>query len=123
FKSHLEMHETQIGLVMAISGFIIAIFEMILVYKLEGRRKYRWYMMLGAILMGFAFLSLNLPISTGIIVAIIAVLIITLAEMISMPFMNSYFVAQSTGANLGQYAGMYTMSWSAAQVVGSSVGA
>lgn len=123
FKANLFLNESKIGGLMALSGFIIAIFEMILVYKLEGKRKYRWYMMAGAIMMGLGFISLNLPFTSGLLVGLIAILIITGAEMLAMPFMNSYFVAESTGSNLGQYAGMYTMSWSAAQVVGSSAGA
>lgn len=47
---------------------------------------------------------------------------ITIAEMISMPFMNSYYIGRSTENNRGQYAALYTMAWSVAQVIGSSSG-
>jgi len=40
-----------------------------------------------------------------------------------MPFMNSYYIGRSSDENRGQYAGLYTMSWSLAQVIGSSCGA
>lgn len=49
-------------------------------------------------------------------------LLITIAEMVSMPFMNSYYISRSTEGNRGQYAGYYTMAWSAAQVIGSASG-
>jgi len=42
--------------------------------------------------------------------------------MISMPFMNSYYISRSNQFNRGQFAGMYTMAWSAAQIIGSSLG-
>ena len=48
---------------------------------------------------------------------------ITFAEMIAMPFMNSYYISRSSDSNRGQYAGLYTMAWSVAQVIGSSTGA
>ena len=42
--------------------------------------------------------------------------------MIAMPFMNSFYIGRSTEGNRGQYAALYTMAWSAAQVIGSSSG-
>ena len=42
--------------------------------------------------------------------------------MIAMPFMNSFYIGRSTEGNRGQYAALYTMAWSAAQVIGSSTG-
>ncbi|MEO7523149.1 MAG: MFS transporter [Ferruginibacter sp.] len=123
FKKNLHLTESMYGLVMALNGIIIALFEMILVFKLEGRKAYLLLMRYGAILMGLSFLALNLPLSNGLVVALIAVLMLTLAEMISMPFMNSYYIARSSEQSRGQYAGLYTMSWSLAQVIGSTSGA
>lgn len=42
--------------------------------------------------------------------------------MIAMPFMNSYYISRSSDGNRGQYAALYTMAWSAAQVIGSTSG-
>jgi hypothetical protein len=42
--------------------------------------------------------------------------------MIAMPFMNSYYISRSSEGNWGQYAALYTMAWSAAQVIGSTTG-
>jgi len=122
FKEHLHLSESMYGLVMALNGLIIALFEMVLVFKLEGRRAYLVLMRYGAILMGLSFLIMNLPLISGLTVAIIAVLMLTIAEMISMPFMNSYYISLSSEQSRGQYAGLYTMSWSLAQVIGSTAG-
>jgi MFS family permease len=108
---------------MSLNGLSIALFEMIVVFKLEGRKPYLFYIATGSFLMGMGFLALSLPFSTGFLVAITAVFLLTMAEMISMPFMSSYYISKSNEKNRGQFAGMYTMAWSVAQVIGSSVGA
>ena len=56
-------------------------------------------------------------------VAFTSMLVITAGEMVSMPFMNSFYISRSNELTRGGYAGMYTMAWSAAQVIGSSGGA
>lgn len=122
-KENLLLNESLIGIVMAINGIVIALFEMLIVYKLEGRRPYLYLIALGTVLMAVAFLFLDLPLANGFLVALIAVLILTISEMVAMPFMNSYYISRSTEKKRGQYAGLYTMAWSTAQVVGSSGGA
>jgi len=122
FKEGLKLDEFWIGVVMAANGILIALFEMIIVFKLEGKRPYLVLMCYGALLMGVSFLLLNLPLSNGLIVAMLAMLVITIAEMISLPFMNTFYISRSNELTRGQYAGLYTMAWSAAQVIGSSTG-
>lgn len=122
-KEGLGLSESMIGIVMSVNGVMIALFEMLLVYKLEGRRPYLYLIASGTLLMAVAFLLLNLPFFSGMAVALIAVLVLTISEMVSMPFMNSYYISRSTEKKRGQYAGLYTMAWSAAQVIGSSGGA
>lgn len=122
FKDHLLLNEFWIGVVMAFNGILIAFVEMILVYKLEGRRPYLFLMRYGTILMGCSFLLLNLHFVNGLAVALMSMFVLTLAEMVSMPFMNSYYISRSNESNRGRYAGLYTMSWSVAQVIGSTFG-
>jgi predicted MFS family arabinose efflux permease len=122
FKQQLHLNEFWIGVVMATNGILIAFVEMILVFKLEGRRPYLLLMRYGAILMGCSFLILNLPIANGLTIALLSLFVLTIAEMISMPFMNSYYISRSSEQSRGQYAGLYTMAWSVAQVIGSTSG-
>ena len=123
FNEGLRLNEFWIGVIMAVNGVLIAIVEMVLVFKLEGRRPYLLLMCYGSVIMGIAYLILNLSIGNGFMIALSSMLILTVAEMIGMPFMNSYYISLSSGQNRGQYAGMYTMAWSLAQVIGSSAGA
>ena len=54
--------------------------------------------------------------------AIVVVVIITFSEMLSMPFLNSFWISRSNEHNRGQYAALYSMSWSFAQIVAPLIG-
>lgn len=122
FNEDLLINEFWIGILMAMSGILIVLFEMIIVFKLEGTRPYLRLMTIGTMIMAVSFFVLNIPFIHGMVIATMAMLLITIAEMIAMPFMNSYYIARSTEGNRGQYAAYYTMAWSMAQVIGSISG-
>ncbi|HZI53869.1 MAG TPA: MFS transporter [Chitinophagaceae bacterium] len=122
FKNNLHLSEPSIGFLMAINGVIIALIEMVLVYKLEGKRKSTVYITAGVALVGFSFLFLNVP-GPGLFVATIMIIAVTFGEILSMPFMNSYWIGRTQITNRGQYAALYTMAWSAAQTLGPVGGA
>jgi predicted MFS family arabinose efflux permease len=122
FKDGLHINERWIGIIMAMNGVIIALFEMVIVFKLEGRRPYLQLITYGAIIMAMSFFILNVPFINGFAIAFLSMLLITVAEMSSLPFMNSYYISRSAEGNRGQYAGYYTMAWSAAQIIGSTSG-
>ena len=122
FKQQLHLPEYAIGLLMAMSGVMIALIEMVLVFSLEGKRRSLFYISRGVFIVGISFLLLNLLPGAGI-VAILCMLVATFGEISAMAFMNSFWVARTSARNRGQYAGLYTMAWSTAQVLGPSVGA
>ena len=122
FKEGLHINEFLIGVIMAMNGIIIALVEMVIVFKLEGKRPYLRLITYGTLIMAVSFLVLNLPFMHGFLIAVVSMLFMTMAEMISMPFMNSYYISRSSEGNRGQYAGYYTMAWSLAQVIGSTAG-
>jgi predicted MFS family arabinose efflux permease len=122
FKEGLHINEFWIGALMSVNGLVIALFEMVIVFKLEGRIPYLRLMTYGSIIMAISFFVLNIPFMHGFIIAAVSTLLITIGEMVAMPFMNSYYISRSTEGNRGQYAAYYTMAWSAAQVIGSTVG-
>ena len=122
FKRHLHLSEPFIGLLMAINGLVIALVEMILVYKLEGRRRSMVYIATGVTLVGLSFCVLNVPVY-GTLIALTMIIMVTFGEILSMPFMNSYWITRTHPTNRGQYAALYTMAWSAAQTLGPMGGA
>jgi predicted MFS family arabinose efflux permease len=122
FKKGLHLSEIYIGILMAINGVIIALVEMIIVYKLEGKRKSVIYITSGVALVGLSFLLLNLPVA-GALIALLMIIVVTFGEIFSLPFMNSYWITRARPSNRGQYAALYTMAWSAAQTLGPIGGA
>jgi predicted MFS family arabinose efflux permease len=122
YNKYLHFSEPLIGLTMALNGLIIVLFEMVLVYRLEGKRQNLFYITVGTSLVAFAFLLLGIP-GYGVIMAFIMVAIITLGEILAMPFMNSFWVSRSNATNRGQYAALYTMAWSGAQTIGPMLAA
>ncbi len=122
FKEKLLLSEFSIGAVMAMNGLLIAVFEMVLVFKLEGKKPYLVLMGYGSIMMAAAFMTLLLPVQWGLAVALAATIIVTVSEMVAMPFMNTYYISRTNLANRGRYAGLYTMTWSLSQMLGSITG-
>lgn len=122
FKEGLHINEFWIGAIMSMNGILIAVFEMILVFKLEGTMPYLKLMRYGTLILALSFCMLNLPMTNGFILGTIVIIMVTIAEIVGMPFMNSYYIARTTNENRGQYAALYTMAWSSAQVIGSLSG-
>jgi predicted MFS family arabinose efflux permease len=122
FNRDLHFSTPFIGILMAANGVIIVLVEMVLIYKLEGRRKNIIYITLGVFMVGLSFLLLNIP-GAPVAVAVSMIVLVTFGEILSMPFMNSYWIARTQPSNRGQYAALYTMAWSAAQTLGPMGGA
>lgn len=121
YRDMLHLSEFQIGCVMAVNGLIIAMVEMVLVFKLEQRKKNLQLISVGIFLIAMAFLTYNVMPGT-LVVAATSMLFITIGEMLSMPFMNSFMIGRTNESNRGQYAGLYTVAWSVAQVIGPFTG-
>jgi predicted MFS family arabinose efflux permease len=122
YNRYLHFSEPLIGITMALNGLMIVLFEMVMVYKLEGKRENLFYIAVGTSLVALAFMLLGIP-GYGIVMAFIMVFIITIGEILAMPFMNSFWVKRSNPGNRGQYAALYTIAWSGAQTMGPMVGA
>lgn len=117
FRDQLLLSERYIGLLMAINGGIIVAFEMILIHVLERKNRNLIYIALGLVLCGLSFLSLLLP-GSGAIVSLLMICLISVGEIFSMPFMNTFWAIRSNERNRGQYAALYTIAWSLAQTTG-----
>ena len=121
YKTQWHFNEQFIGLLMGINGLLIVIFEMIIVHNLDGKRHPLRYIYIGILLTGVGFILLNfLP--AGYYSALIILLFITLGEMLSMPFMNSFWIMRTNANNRGEYAALYSMGWSAAQIMSPIIG-
>lgn len=121
YKLEWHLNERLIGFLLALNGIIIAVIEMVLIHYLEGKRHALVYIVFGVLITGAGFVLLNI-LPAGVVTAILVVIIVTLGEIMSMPFMNSFWISRTTDFNRGEYAALYTMSWSAAQVFAPALG-
>ena len=121
FKLDWHFDERFIGFLLALNGLLIALFEMVLINYLDGKKHTLIYISIGVIMGGIGFALLNL-LPHYSIAAILIVVLVTFAEMFSMPFMNSFWVRRSSDNNRGEYAALYSMAWSTAQIVAPFVG-
>ena len=44
--------------------------------------------------------------------------VVTVGEVLSMPFMNTYWTKRSSANNRGQYAALFTIAWAVGQIAG-----
>jgi len=122
FKDQWHIDEFAIGIIIGINGAIIALFEMIMINKIEAKRSPMFFIIIGAIFFAFAYLMLSVPILWHIFSAVLVIIIFTAGEMFSLPFINTIVISRSNEHNRGLYAAGYTLSWSVAQVVGPLFG-
>jgi predicted MFS family arabinose efflux permease len=122
YRTSLHLPEQVIGGTMAGNGLLIALFEMVLIFRLEGRRHPLQFIPYGTLLVALSFIVFNLM-PGGLMVATVSMLLLTVGEIFSMPFMNTYWISRTNNANRGQYAGLYTVAWASAQVSGPPAGA
>lgn len=121
YKTEWRFSERFIGALMALNGILIAVFEMVIINNLEGKRHPLKYITIGVITTGIAFLGLNFlpPVAWA---GVVVLVMITIGEMLSMPFMNAFWIVRTSDHNRGQYAALYSMSWSVAQILAPTVG-
>jgi len=109
-----HLSETQTGLIMGLNGLLVAGIEMILVFKLEKRWSPFNFIALGALMLALCYIMLLFV--SGIWWLLVIMIVISFSEMFAMPFMNTFMNSRSTGANKGQFASLYIMAWSVAQI-------
>lgn len=115
------LSEYQIGLLLAMNGLLIFIFEMPLIKYLEIKSWSKTTNMIaGLFLVGLSFVILNLFSWTGILV--IGMLLMTLGEMIAFPFSNAFAMERAKRGNQGEYMALYTMAFSISHIFAHNSG-
>ncbi len=119
-KAHF-LSEDLIGWLLFINGATIVIFEMPLIGWLD-RKKISKTMATfwGIFFLGLSFLVLNFTSWNGILV--VAMLLMTLGEMIGFPFSNALALEMAPKGRKGSYMAFYSMSFSFAHLIGHNGG-
>ncbi|MEL7249356.1 MAG: MFS transporter [Bacteroidota bacterium] len=120
-KEELDYTEAQIGLLVTLNGLMIVVMEMPLVHKLGQR-----FRSLGIITAGYLFLSIAFFVLQGAvwapIFAVVFMVLITIGEMLSMPFASTYTAEIAPVSRRGQYMGLQSIGWAVAFIIAPSLG-
>ncbi|CAL2086207.1 MFS transporter [Tenacibaculum dicentrarchi] len=121
YKQAHHLSELQIGLLMAMNGFIIFALEMPLIKWLEESKYSKEFLIfIGLFLMGLSFFVLNLTSWSGIL--IVGMFFMTFGEMIALPFSNAFVIDRAKKGNQGEYMAYYSIAFSLAHIFGHNSG-
>lgn len=122
YKEQLQLSVLFIGILMAINGVVLAFVEMVVVYRLEGRKKNTWFIAIGVFLVALSYIILNFPLMPAAWVAFASTILITFGEILAMPFMNAFWVSRTVSQNRGQYASLYSITYALGQIIAPALG-
>jgi predicted MFS family arabinose efflux permease len=123
WKEVLHIDESMIGMLLGLNGIIIALFEMVLVKYWEGRKSNMYYIISGVVATALGYVFLVMPGMHPMLMAVGAVLFITLGEMLALPFINTVIMSRADEHNRGKYAAAFALAFSVAQIAGPAGGA
>jgi len=123
WKDIQHIDESLIGSILGLNGIIIAIFEMVLVQHLQTRNKDIKYIYVGIFIAAISFALILFPVFSVLISAILAIIFLTISEMLALPFINTFVVNRAGEESRASYASAYTFVWSLSGIIAPAGGA
>jgi MFS family permease len=118
-RQSYNLLENQIGILLALNGFLIILLEMPLVHRFE-KLNYMKIIAIGAVLIFGGFSILPLGNSFGFV--LFTVFIWTLGEILIFPLMSAFIANRASDFNRGKYMGSYIFTYSFAFILGPALG-
>lgn len=113
--------EDVIGYLLALNGLLVVLIEMPLIYYIEKTKKMFSYIVAGTLCIPVAFYILKTG-EGAILWAITYTLVITLSEILAMPFMMNYVLSNSPAGRQGQYSALYSIGFGLSIVAAPLIG-
>lgn len=123
WKDIQHIDESLAGSILGLNGIIIAVFEMVLVQHLQTRKKEIIYIYAGIFLAAIGFALFLFPLVSVVVSAVVAIIFITLSEMLALPFINTFVVLRAGEESRASYASAYTFTWSLSGIIAPAGGA
>jgi len=121
YSSERALSEFQIGLLLAMNGFLIFALEMPLIKYLESRPFSKvTHIIIGLVITIISFLFLIFGTWTGLLV--IGMVFMTVGEMIAFPFSNAFAMHRSRRGKQGEYMALYSISFSISHIFAHNSG-
>lgn len=123
WKDIQHIDESLIGSILGLNGMIIAVFEMVLVQHLQTRKRDVMYIYVGIFIAAIGFSLILFPVFSVIASAVIAIVFLTVSEMLALPFINTFVVNRAGEESRASYASAYTFVWSLSGIIAPAGGA
>lgn len=120
YQNSHSLNERQIGIILGFSGFVVVLFEMLLVHMAERRFSYASSIFWGTALCAVSFALL--PIPTGYWILYVSIFLLSISEILAMPFMASVAVKRASRQKQGAYMGFNALAFSTAHVFSPFLG-
>lgn len=108
-----HLRKPEYGFLMMLNGLIVAVVELVMIYKIEKRMTPYNFVSLGSSLLILSYAMVYF--FHGWWWMIMITVVISFSEMLAMPFMAAIMNNRSKPSNKGQYASVYVMAWSTGQ--------
>ncbi|MCU0392282.1 MAG: MFS transporter [Thermoflexibacter sp.] len=123
FKQECLFSEQKIGILLALNGLMVALFEMLIVYKIAERVSQLRMISYGVIMLILAFVMIML--SKNLFIIVLSIAFFTFGEIFMFPYMNVFTINRSTPASRGKFIGMYasvfSIAWTFAPLIGTNI--
>lgn len=121
FSKECHYNEDTIGLLLGLNGLLVVIIEMPLVARLEKNQKIFSFIIAGVLCLPVSFVILHF--GKGMMVfAILYTLLITMSEILAMPFMMNFALSRPAKERQGQYSALYSISYGLANIFAPLLG-
>lgn len=120
YKDVYQFEPDDIGLLLGFSGFVIVLFEMVLVHLLEHKYTARQIIFGGTLITGLSYFMLNIDL--GIMWLYLAMFILSTGEMLTLPFMATISINRAGLNNQGAYMGFNSLAFAAANIFSPYLG-
>lgn len=120
YRDVYVLPENHIGWLLAFNGLLVFLLEMPLVYSLGSRYSIRRVVVVGVLLAGLSYLLLN--VGHAVAILFVAMAVLSVSEILVMPYLTTYTITKAGPANRGKYMGFYSMAYSAAFIVAPLLG-
>ena len=120
YKDVYKMSEFGVGALMASNGLIVFIMEMTFVYLVGKRAKHTSLILMGILTVGLSFIMLNWVHSLYWL--IFGMVVISIGEIMAMPFMQTFVANRAAKKSLGKYMAWYSFAYSASMIVSPVLG-
>lgn len=112
----------QIGYIFTLSGLLIVAFEMPLLFLTEKRFQPLPVLVIGSALIVISYFMLPLAVTLGMAGIALFTVILTVGEMLYMPFGNTFVAQHAPPVRRGEYLGMLSASYSLSFVLSPLLG-